>query len=103
MDTMTVKMTSTFSDSTAFTTVMKSTMKTNGVTSVAVNDITSDTSSIPETAETSGGAQMAFADGSAPSPEGEEFVFDSLSSADHTEQALLAGMVALFITAITTM
>jgi uncharacterized protein HemX len=54
MNTMSLKMTSTFSDSTAFTTAMKSAMKTNGVTSVAVDDITSDTSSVPANAGTTG-------------------------------------------------
>ena len=48
-------MTSTFSDGTAFTTAMRSAMKTNGVTSVAVDDITSDTSSsVPANAGTTG-------------------------------------------------
>ena len=54
MNTMSVKMAATFSDSTAFTTVLKSAMKTNGVTSVAVDDITSDTSSVPANAGTTG-------------------------------------------------
>ena len=54
MNTMSVKMTSTFSDSTGFTTAMTSTMKTNDVTSVAVDGITLDTSSVPVNAGTTG-------------------------------------------------
>jgi len=49
------KVVSEMSDSDAFTTKLTATMKTNGVTSVEVNDIKADTTKVPTNAGTSGG------------------------------------------------
>ena len=49
------KVVSEMSDSDAFTTKLTATMKTNGVTSVEVDDIKADTTKVPTNAGTSGG------------------------------------------------
>ena len=48
------KVVSEMSDSDAFTTKLTATMKTNGVTSVEVDDIKADTTKVPTNAGTSG-------------------------------------------------
>ena len=57
------------SDSSAFTTKLAATMKTNGVTSIDTSAIKADTSKEPANAGSSG-------------EEVEEFIFDDLSAAD---------------------
>jgi len=82
------KVVSEMSDSDAFTTKLTATMKTNGVTSVEVDDIKADTTKVPTNAGTSGG-------------EIEEVDYALLSYAGHgMNVAVAASMVAAFATSL---
>ena len=75
------------SDSSAFTTKLAATMKTNGVTSIDTSAIKADTSKEPANAGSSG-------------EEVEEFIFDDLSAADDHHGWRLTSMVIFSVSVV---
>ena len=69
METMSTKMTSTFSDSQTFTKEMQQTMTTNNVESVSPNTITADTSATPAEVNTRGKDKSINNDDTTPTPD----------------------------------
>ena len=75
------------SDSSAFTTKLAATMKTNGVTSIDTSAIKADTSKEPANAGSSG-------------EEVEEFIFDDLSAADDHHGWRLTSIVIFSVSVV---
>ena len=97
METMSTKMTSTFSDSKTFTKEMQKTMTTNDVESVSPNTITTDTSATPTEAGTLGGKDNAVSNDDTTKPIPDEINVGVIVAAVLVPLLVIAAVVGGFV------
>ena len=97
METMSTKMTSTFSDSKTFTKEMQKTMTTNNVESVSPTTITTDTSATPTEAGTLGGKDNAVSNDDTTKPIPDEINVGVIVAAVLVPLLVIAAVVGGFV------
>jgi hypothetical protein len=97
METMSTKMTSTFSDSQTFTKEMQQTMTTNNVESVSPTTITADTSATPTEAGTLGGKDNAVSNDDTTKPIPDEINVGVIVAAVLVPLLVIAAVVGGFV------